>query len=252
MKAPIRILFSNLYEGNIHFDEIKYKIQEEKPDIVIFVEFSDQHKQGLQAFLDQHYPYMNTTTRSKIFVGSVVFSKFPITNLADDFEQGSWRYGYFKIEKEGQPYYFYEIHTASPVSKTFFERRNQQLQQLKSDFLSLHQSSREKNAKIIMVGDFNVSPRSIYYKTFAKDLNGELKNATRGFPLLFTWSLSEMLKVHQDFNFLPQRMRTTVSKLPILWSHIDQLFISPSIKIQNLKSIQIPGSDHRGFVFDVE
>lgn len=252
LTAPIRVLFSNIYEGNSNFEGIKQTITKENPDIIMFVEFSDQHKQGLQEFLDARYPYMNTTTRSKIFVGSVVFSKFPITNLADDFEQGSWRYGYFKIEKEHQPYYFYEIHTASPVSKAFFQKRNEQLQQIKSEFLKVHPSSREHQAKIVMVGDFNMSPRSAYYKDFAQSLSGTLNNATRSFPLLFTRSLSEMLQVHHDFEFLPLWVRKTAGALPILWSHIDQLFISPNVKIQNLKSIQIPWSDHRGFVFDIE
>ena len=252
LKAPIRVLYSNIYEGNSNFEDIKQKILEEHPDILVFVEFSDQHKEGLKTFLDEHYPYMNTTTRSKIFVGSVVFSKFPITNLADDFKQGSRRYGYFKVEKDQTPYYFYEIHTASPVSKSFFERRNEQLQQLRSEFLTLHPASREKNAKIIMIGDFNISPWSNYYKDFARSLSGELQNSTRNFPFLFTWSLSEMLNVHHDFEFLPLWLRTVTGKLPLLRSHIDHLFISPNVNIQNLKSIQIPGSDHRGFVFDIE
>lgn len=151
LKAPIRILFSNLYKDNLNIEQIKQKILTENPDVVMFVEFSDAHKQALESFFDEHYPYMNMTTWSKIFVGSVVFSKYPIKNLADDFEQGSWRYGYFQVEKEGIPYYFYEIHTASPISKYFFEKRNQQLQQLKSEFLNLHSNTRPQDAKIIMV-----------------------------------------------------------------------------------------------------
>ena len=103
-----------------------------------------------------------------------------------------------------------------------------------------------------MIGDFNISPWSNYYKDFARSLSGELQNSTRNFPFLFTWSLSEMLKVHHDFEFLPLWLRIGAGKFPLLRSHIDHLFISPNVKIQNLKSIQIPGSDHRGFVFDIE
>lgn len=151
LKSPIRILFSNLYKDNPNVERLKQKILTENPDIVMFVEFSDVHKQALESFFDEHYPYMNMTTWSKILVGSVVFSKYPITNLADDFEQGRWRYGYFQVEKEDVPYYFYEIHTASPVSKEFFEKRNQELQQVKTEFLTLHAAQRPANAKIIML-----------------------------------------------------------------------------------------------------
>ena len=151
LKQPIKILFSNLYKDNPNIEQIKEKILTENPDIVMFVEFSNAHKQALESFFDEHYPYMNMTTWSKILVGSVVFSKYPINNLADDFEQGSWRYGYFQVEKEGVPYYFYEMHTSSPVSKYFFEKRNQQLQQVKTEFLDFHSNTRPQEAKIIMV-----------------------------------------------------------------------------------------------------
>lgn len=87
LKSPIRILFSNLYKDNPNIEQIKEKILTEDPDLVMFVEFSDFHKKELESFFDEHYPYMNMTTRSKILVGSVVFSKYPISNLADDFEQ---------------------------------------------------------------------------------------------------------------------------------------------------------------------
>ena len=48
LKAPIRVLYSNIYEGNSNFEDIKQKILEEHPDILVFVEFSDQHKEGLK------------------------------------------------------------------------------------------------------------------------------------------------------------------------------------------------------------
>ncbi len=45
LKAPIRILFSNLYKDNPNIEQIKEKILTEDPDLVMFVEFSDFHKQ---------------------------------------------------------------------------------------------------------------------------------------------------------------------------------------------------------------
>lgn len=92
LEAPIKVLFSNIYKGNYDFEGIKNTILTEQPDVVMFVEFGEKHKEALQDFFDEHYPYMNTTVGSKIFIGRVVFSKYPITNLADDFPQSSWRY----------------------------------------------------------------------------------------------------------------------------------------------------------------
>lgn len=72
-------------------------IETTNPDVVMFVEFADHHYDNLKDFLKKNYPYTNTTSRSKIFIGSMVFSKYPINNKADDFPQGTWRYGYFSL-----------------------------------------------------------------------------------------------------------------------------------------------------------
>ena len=78
--------------GNNNIDAIKKMILDENPDVVLFVEFSEEHSQALKDFFATHYPYSNNTSRSKIAVGSIVFSKYPIDNLADDFPQANWRY----------------------------------------------------------------------------------------------------------------------------------------------------------------
>lgn len=79
-----------------------------------------------------------------------------------------------------------------------------------------------------------------------------MENLTRSFPLLFTWSLSEMLAVHQDFDFLPDWLQKSFAKLPFLRSHIDHLFVSPSVKVHALRRIHFEGSDHWGFLFEAE
>ena len=77
-------------------------------------------------------------------------SKYPITNFIKDFvQEDSWKYGYFKIEKDGIPYYFYLIHTSSPVSDFDYQKRNQQLITIKKDYYQQHEDYREKDAKIV-------------------------------------------------------------------------------------------------------
>jgi len=53
----------------------------------MFVEFGEYHYSNLKDFLQERYPYINSTTWSKKFIGSMVFSKYPIENRADDFPQ---------------------------------------------------------------------------------------------------------------------------------------------------------------------
>lgn len=245
----IKVLFANIYKENPNSDQLQEIISKYNPDLVLFVEFSDQHKDKLGSFIEANYPYINRTSWSKIFVGSVVFSKYPIENLAEDFEQGSWRYAYFAIEKGGEKYYFYEVHTSSPTSLENFQTRNQQLTRLAEDINSLHSATRTEDAKVLMLWDFNVTPRSPYYQKFAQSLATNWENKTRNLNLFFSWNLGEMLLIHQDFaKYLPTKMRFLAHPLKIFGAHIDHLFSNTQIK--NLEIIQIPGSDHKGMVFE--
>ncbi|MEI7558588.1 MAG: endonuclease/exonuclease/phosphatase family protein [bacterium] len=81
------ILFANIHKDNISYDAIRNLISKTNPDMLMFVEFTDHHYDNLKDFLQSSYPYTNTTTWSKKFVGSMVFSKYPIINRADDFPQ---------------------------------------------------------------------------------------------------------------------------------------------------------------------
>ena len=107
------------------------------------------------------------------------------------------------------PYYFYLIHTSSPVSDFDYQKRNQQLITIKKDYYQKHEDYREKDAKIVMIGDFNISPWSVFYKRFEKSFP-LLVNITRSQPIFFSWNLAEMLKIHKDFDFLPEWFRNNV------------------------------------------
>ena len=252
LSSPIKIFYSNIYKENYNYEAIKDSIQKENPDVVMFVEFSDEHEDNLKRFINEKYPYYDKTNRSRIFWGSVVMSKYPITNFFNQYKQdGSRRYGYFMIKKDNIPYYFYLIHTSSPVTNFDYQKRNQQLTTIKKDFYTQHEEQRETESKIIMLGDFNVSPRSIFYKKFAESFPS-FKNITRSQKIFFSWNLSEMLKIHKDFEFLPKRFRNNIGYFPLLWSHIDQIFVSNSVKVSNFKKIHIAWSDHDWVVFEIE
>jgi hypothetical protein len=60
-----------------------------------------------------------------------------------------------------------------------------------------------------MIGDFNISPWSVYYEKFSKAFPS-FENITRSQKLFFSWNLAEMLKIHKDFDFLPEWFRKYV------------------------------------------
>lgn len=224
----IKILYANIHKDNADYTWIKKTISDNDPDILMFVEFADHHYSHLQDLLKKNYPYTNNTTRSKTFVGSMVFSKYPLTNKADDFPQWARRYGYFTIPYQGQQVYFYLVHTSSPDSYTHFVMRNEQLKTFVQDFQQ-HESDRKHN-NIVVVGDFNITPWSTYYSLIDGVFSGSLANITKNIPFLFTWKLK---------------------LLPFLQAHIDHLWTTSSLHVRWLTSVVLPGSDHKAFLFMV-
>ena len=225
-----KVVYGNIYKDNQDYTWLKNMIDQEDPDLIFFVEFSDHHSHFFQQECANKYPYSNRTSWSKEFIWSVVFSKVPIKNRANDFPQWAWRYAYFSVDYEGTPIYFYLVHTSSPIRPEFFVMRNTQIQTFFHDFDLHQQIHRSRNDKVIVLWDFNTTPWSVYYKEFAQWFSGDFINVTRDFPLLFTW------------RFLA---------FPFLWAQIDHVFVNHQVQISDFAPIEIPWSDHRWFHFVV-
>ncbi len=226
-KKWLDILYSNILYINTDYIGLQNLIEEKNPDMIFMVEFTDDHEDSLNDILKENYPYSARTSRSQRYFGNVVFSKYPITNLTHAVDQWAWRYSYFHSKYNGENYYIYLVHASSPVTYRYFEMRNNQFDVLSKDFVA-HQENMTKNDKILMLWDFNVSPRSYYYKELEKSLIW-LNNVTSKFTILFTWG---------------------VKYLPFLRSHIDHIFVSESVLIGNIEKIDTPGSDHSWFFIE--
>lgn len=222
-------MYANIHKDNIAYEAIQKTISDTNPDIIMFVEFADHHYDNLKDFLQSTYPYTNSTTRSKKFVGSMVFSKYPLTNKAYDFPQGMWRYGYFSLPYAHHEIYFYLVHTSSPDSYAHFLMRNEQLTTFVQD-IKQHESDR-KHDDIVAVGDFNITPWSSYYSILSDAFSGNLTNMTKRLPFLFTWKFKIF---------------------PLFQAHIDHVWTSSSLIVKNLRSISMPGSDHKAFLFTLQ
>jgi endonuclease/exonuclease/phosphatase (EEP) superfamily protein YafD len=161
-----------------------------------------------------------------MLAGDVVFSKIPLENITETHlvDAWSWNYSYMKIlcEECGSWVDLFVIHTAAPISYKNFNMRNNQINKLKSDFI------KQQNVwtPTMIIWDFNLSPWSYYYKQLVKNRN--MKN-----------SLS-----FQSPNYTRSLLQQWIFR-----SHIDQLFISPEIRISNIKIENLSWSDHRSFTF---
>lgn len=222
----IKVFYSNIYYKNTNYQTLQNKIIQENPDIVILVEFSDEHEDEMKEFFKENYPYMNRNSRSTMLAGDVVFSKIPLENITETHlvEAWAWNYSYMKIQCEDCWDWvdLYVIHTSAPVSYKNFDMRNIQIGKLLSDFLKHHINW----TPTMIIWDFNLSPWSYFYKQFTKHIN--MLNALSYQSPDYTRSL------HKKWIFR---------------SHIDQLFISPEIKVSEINIENLTWSDHRSFTF---
>lgn len=104
--------------------------------------------------------------------------------------------------------------------------RNEQLTTFVENF-KVHESNR-KHDTIVAVGDFNITPWSPYYAILDDAFSGQLTNTTTRIPFLFTRKFKQ---------------------LPLFQAHIDHLWTTPSLIVQTLDVVTIPGSDHKSFLF---
>ena len=232
-ESSLQILYGNLLKNNVEYEKIEALIENEDPDMIMFVEFADHHYDELWSFLESKYPYVNRTTWSKnLMVGSMVFSKYPLDSLVWNFDQWAWRYWYFSLYLNDEAYYFYLLHTSSPVSFDFYEMRNSQLKRFVEDF-NKHAEYRD-NQNVVLIWDLNLSPWSAFYNKFVQSLPSNMFNYTRKFPILFSW--------HDALFWI---------NWSVFWSHIDHIFVNESLEVYDINSFQMPWSDHNWFVIEM-
>ncbi len=219
------ILYSNILYKNLNYTWLYKSIIDRDPDMVFMVEFTDEHDKNLKEILNEKYPYSARTDWSDRYFGNVVFSKIPINNLTHKVDQGKWRYTHFYTNYNETDYYVYLVHVSSPVTYDYFDMRNKQFGILKDNF-EKHKEDMTDNDKILMIWDFNVSPWSYYYEQLENSFTW-LNNLTKNFTISFTWG---------------------IKYLPFLSAHIDHIFVSDNLRVNNIKKINIPGSDHDGFL----
>jgi len=99
------------------------------------------------------------------------------------------------------------VHTSSPLSYQYFLLRNRQLRYLVgSDFVSFVEDGRTH----LLLGDFNVSPWSVFYKEMYGSVDKQDSLAGMGFE-----NMTRRLGVHYSW---------CLRYLPFLCSQIDYVF----------------------------
>ncbi|MCA9392273.1 endonuclease/exonuclease/phosphatase family protein [candidate division WWE3 bacterium] len=208
---PIKLVSININAANESYDAIREFFYDQKPDVIVFLEFQQNQYEALNESLLADFKYTNYDPEVKEKY-AVIFSKVPLSDVDDEI-------GFTKatVEVNGSEVVLYGVHATAPVTRDYFYQRNTILKNLAYDVV---------NTKVNMVvtGDFNLTPWSYYYDVFIAD--SALVDTTRAHRF-FTWG---------------------AYGLPIMQLHIDHLLVNDIAFVTTPEVVDFPGSDHDAIV----
>lgn len=222
----LKVMNFNVNYQNLDRDRISESITSVDPDLVLIVEMEASMMQKIKAKAVAH-PYSFRSLDG----GLAVFSKLPLEDSSSQKFAGSnatnlvthLNYRNKRIQIIG-------THPIVPVKTDLFARRNLHLKSL-ANYL------KQQNQPTILMGDFNLTPWSPYYREF---VNGtDLHNTRSGFGILPTW-----IRTSTVVN-LPKIL------FPILNIPIDHIFISKDFKVLNTYVGDNGNSDHAPIISEL-
>ncbi|XGW00401.1 MAG: endonuclease/exonuclease/phosphatase family protein [Leptolyngbya sp. BL-A-14] len=212
--VQLRLLHSNVLVRNRDYDRVIALAKESKPDVAVFQEVNSDWLQALES-LRTILPYRYAEPEAKGF-GNVIYSALPLQQPSVMF-LGQTKYASLvvQISKGGRTFSLMTTHPPPPIRQALFQLRNQWLAAI-APFV------RSQRHPVIIVGDFNITMWSPYYRRAIQAAG--LRNTREGFGLLPSWSPREWL--------------------PWLAIPIDHCLVSPDVRVQKTQTGRPVGSDH--------
>ena len=218
--AAVRVAFSNVFIRNDDTGEFVAWIRGSDPDLVVATEMSPRHvEQMAEAMAD--YPFQMLEPREHPF-GMVVYSRYPISGEAITELPGgtSPASGPIMMTMDVQPpvrtLHVVGLHVFPPITPRRLAWRNEQL-------ATAGHILAEIDGPKLVVGDFNATPWSAGLRAFQSD------NDLLGFNTQPTWP------VWLGFAGIP----------------IDHAFVSPDLRILEIRTGPDIGADHWPVLIDV-
>jgi endonuclease/exonuclease/phosphatase (EEP) superfamily protein YafD len=225
-RSLVKILFSNVWETNRNHQPILDLVRSEAPDIAVFVEVNARWRKQLDSLQDI-FPYSRDNKK-----GEVIYSKIDLkgTEIVEPDPSFIRTLILRNLQLQGKPFTLVVTHPSSPANLTEFAKRNKHL-----DDLGLYLEKSPDN--LIVVGDFNATPWSPYYRKFVD--RSRLVNTREGLGLHPTWTTLGVRK----FPLWSQ---------PLLSVPIDHIFTrAPNIHASSFHTGIDIGSDHLPIVAEI-
>lgn len=228
-RADLRVFVANLNVQNHRYADVVAQIQAEQPDVVVVMEVDENWVQQLNTLGDR-FPY-SFGQPNPYNLGLMVYSRYPLQNSAiQEFGTAKNVSVVADLILQGQTVSLVATHPLPPARRSYFHARNRQLDRVAQYVKTL-------TTPAIVVGDFNTTPWSPYYKRFQRQ--AQLRDARRGFGILPTWTPT-------GYGRVPRGLA------PLFALPIDHCLLSPSLKVTNLRIGADTGSDHRPLIADIK
>ncbi len=213
----LRILQSNVDKYHYQYAHVISLIREEQPDVAVLLEVGKTGAKELDVLRDV-LPY-RITHHDVDIDGTTIYSKLPLENTSIKSLGGGRKSVLADVTLQGQIFSLIAVHPSNAVGKAYVEERNRQLAAI-ADYVAT-----VKNP--LVVGDFNVTMWSPYYKRLVTKAG--LRNVRSGFGILPTWPTFR----------------------PLLSIPIDHCLVRPEIKVLKTRTGREVGSDHLPLITDL-
>jgi len=214
----LRILHSNVLRSNRRYSEVISLVKAEQPDIAVFVEVNTSWAKELSV-LSEIFPYYSNQQESEAF-GSAIYSKLPLENASVKAFSKQRRSLLVDVKFQGKIISLILVHPTVPIKQESFIDRNKQL-------AGIGEYAAQVKNPLIVVGDFNTTMWSPFYKNMVK--TAKLRNARSSFGILPTWP----------------------TFLPLAYIPIDHFLVSKEIGVLKIRTGRNVGSDHLPLITDL-
>jgi len=214
----LRILHSNVLRSNRQYSEVISLVKAEQPDIAVFVEVNTSWAKELSV-LSEIFPYYSQQQESEAF-GSAIYSKLPLENASVKAFSNQRKSLAADVKFHSKIISLILAHPTVPIRQKSFINRNKQL-------AAIGEYAAQVKNPLIVVGDFNTTMWSPFYKNMVK--TGNLRNARSGFGILPTWP----------------------TFLPLAYIPIDHFLVSKEIGVLKIRTGRNVGSDHLPLITDL-
>lgn len=222
---PLTVITYNVNYRLWDTEQVTETVRSFPADLFGLVEPFREQAAALRERVHDLYPHYYRATGG----GLSLFSRYPIVEATTE-DLGTPHHSLFAIvEVKDQPIRVILTHPLAPVSRKNFTDRNQLL-----EALALYCA--DQRLTTLLMGDFNVTPWSIYFQDLVRD--SRLRNASLGHGLNPTWFYNDSGRPLSGSEHLKQLL-----KIPI-----DHILVSQTVSVDQIRTVSAGISDHRPLV----